>query len=494
MHRFNSNTHAGSAPSGSGDRRSIPGRAIRPKNPPPPELQASRYVGLRLVNDLLAHRDFPGHAGLLWSDYREALRAQVRLLTRPSPKQGRSIGTMTNDLAFAVERDTRGRSRLASAAAAASGAVIAGTLVTADGGFFPGSWRAATLCFCALAGIGLLIPERVTVHTGELGLVAALAALAAWIGLSALWSDDRGTSFLELERAVVYPLGVGALVLLAGRRLIPAVLIGIVAAVVAVAAYSVIADHEQASLQGPVGYANALGILCAMGLLLTLGFVLERRGLRLRALALVVAIPLVAALVATGSRGAAVALVATIPSRRTAIAVALLLAAAVVTAVAIRGVDIGDRPYYWRAALEQFTEAPLGGTGAGTFARHWPEHRPRDPGVLDTPDVLDAHSLYLESLAELGPAGLALVLLAFGLPLALRRRDALSAAVLPAYLAYLVHAGLDWDWEMPAVTLFGLACGVALVAGSGRRIRVAGVARLAVLLALVAAATIEAVR
>src|SRR6266508_1361348 len=407
MHRFNSNTHAGSAPSGSGDRRSIPGRAIRPKNPPPPELQASRYVGLRLVNDLLAHRDFPGHAGLLWSDYREALRAQVRLLTRPSPKQGRSIGTMTNDLAFAVERDTRGRSRLASAAAAASGAVIAGTLVTADGGFFPGPWRAATLCFCALAGIGLLIPERVTVHTGELGLVAALAALAAWIGLSALWSDDRGTSLLELERAVVYPLGVGALVLLAGRRLIPAVLIGIVAAVVAVAACSVIAEREQASLQGPVGYANALGILCAMGLLLTLGFVLERRGLRLRALALVVAIPLVAALVATGSRGAAV--------------------------------------------------------------------------------VLDAHSLYLESLAELGPAGLALVLLAFGLPLALRRRDALSAAVLPAYLAYLVHAGLDWDWEMPAVTLFGLACGVALVAGSGRRIRVAGVARLAVLLALVAA-------
>jgi hypothetical protein len=214
-----------------------------------------------------------------------------------------------------------------------------------------------------------------------------------------------------------------------------------------------------------------------MGLLLTLGFVLERRGLRLRALAVAAAIPLVAALVATGSRGAAVALVAglvaTIPSRRTAIAVALLLAAAVATAVAVRGVDIGDRPYYWRAALHQFTEAPVGGTGAGTFARH---------------------CLYVESLAEVGPVGLALVLLAFGLPLALRRRDALSAAVLPAYLAYLVHAGLDWDWEMPAVTLFGLACGVALVAGSGRRIRVDGVLRAAVLLALVAAAAREALR
>ena len=32
------------------------------------------------------------------------------------------------------------------------------------------------------------------------------------------------------------------------------------------------------------------------------------------------------------------------------------------------------------------------------------------------------------------------------------------------FAAYLVHTGLDWDWEMPAVTLTGLLCGVGLLA------------------------------
>jgi len=31
-----------------------------------------------------------------------------------------------------------------------------------------------------------------------------------------------------------------------------------------------------------------------------------------------------------------------------------------------------------------------------------------------------------------------------------------------------VHAGLDWDWEMPATTLAGLALAAALI-GNARR-------------------------
>jgi hypothetical protein len=31
-----------------------------------------------------------------------------------------------------------------------------------------------------------------------------------------------------------------------------------------------------------------------------------------------------------------------------------------------------------------------------------------------------------------------------------------------AYLAFLVHAGIDWDWE-PAVTLAALGCAAALL-------------------------------
>ena len=33
-----------------------------------------------------------------------------------------------------------------------------------------------------------------------------------------------------------------------------------------------------------------------------------------------------------------------------------------------------------------------------------------------------------------------------------------ASAALAGSVAYLVHAGLDWDWEMPAVTVAGIAC------------------------------------
>jgi hypothetical protein len=75
--------------------------------------------------------------------------------------------------------------------------------------------------------------------------------------------------------------------------------------------------------------------------------------------------------------------------------------------------------------------------------------------------ALDAHSLYLETLAELGPIGLCL--LAAFLLYPLRRTVAHRSlpcvpAAAGATIAFLVHAGLDWDWEMPAVVVAGLAC------------------------------------
>ena len=59
-------------------------------------------------------------------------------------------------------------------------------------------------------------------------------------------------------------------------------------------------------------------------------------------------------------------------------------------------------------------------------------------------NVRDAHSLYLEILAELGPIGLALLVTALVVPLvALWRVRAWAPAATPAaaYLAWLVHAG-----------------------------------------------------
>src|SRR5262249_19535184 len=86
---------------------------------------------------------------------------------------------------------------------------------------------------------------------------------------------------------------------------------------------------------------------------------------------------------------------------------------------------------------------------------------------------LDAHSLYLETFAELGLVGLLLVCaLATPVVVALRgRASETTAAALGGAIAYLVHAGLDWDWEMPAVTTVGIACIAATMSPADSSIR-----------------------
>jgi hypothetical protein len=114
----------------------------------------------------------------------------------------------------------------------------------------------------------------------------------------------------------------------------------------------------------------------------------------------------------------------------------------------------------WRIAWRDREDHPVLGSGAGTFERYWLRHRPLEGNVHD------AHSLYFETLAELGPPGLALLLFALAVPLAAAvraRRHPLVPATFAAYVAYVAHAGVDWDWEMPAVTMTGLLCGAALL-------------------------------
>ena len=52
-----------------------------------------------------------------------------------------------------------------------------------------------------------------------------------------------------------------------------------------------------------------------------------------------------------------------------------------------------------------------------------------------------------------------MLLLALGVPLSAVRRARSSpfgSVALAAYVAFLVHASIDWDWEMPAMTLTAL--------------------------------------
>lgn len=114
----------------------------------------------------------------------------------------------------------------------------------------------------------------------------------------------------------------------------------------------------------------------------------------------------------------------------------------------------------WRIAWDGVAAHPLGGLGSGGYEQYWLQHR---PSILK---VRDAHSLYLETLAELGPAGLALLLLVLAAPIAAAvraRRQPLVPVAFGAYVAYLLHAGADWDWELAGVTLTALLCGVALI-------------------------------
>ena len=129
-------------------------------------------------------------------------------------------------------------------------------------------------------------------------------------------------------------------------------------------------------------------------------------------------------------------------------------------------VSSAGRAEYWQVAWQDFRRHPLLGSGAGTFELAWD----RDRHTIY--DALDAHSLYIEVLGELGLVGLLLIAGAFLTPLLALRRvrpTPLVAAAVGAYVAFVLHAGLDWDWEMPAVTLAGLACGSALLVAARDR-------------------------
>jgi hypothetical protein len=153
------------------------------------------------------------------------------------------------------------------------------------------------------------------------------------------------------------------------------------------------------------------------------------------------------------------------------------------------------RVQYWRAAFDGFRRAPIKGTGAGTYQFDWWRYR----SVPQT--VTEAHSLYLQALGETGIIGLILILAALlpllaGLVTRLRGPQRPIVGGLVACLAgWLIHAGLDWDWQMAAVTLWLFAvAGLALArpAAPPRRNPLGVVARAALGMLLIAAASVPA--
>lgn len=126
----------------------------------------------------------------------------------------------------------------------------------------------------------------------------------------------------------------------------------------------------------------------------------------------------------------------------------------------------------WVSALHAFSSSPIGGIGAGTFQFWWAAH-----GSLFS-YVINAHSLYFETLAETGAVGAALLalLLGAGLVGTLRRMRgagaharAQQAAIAASLVAFLAAAGADWVWQIPAIPVVFLLLVCAGAAGNARR-------------------------
>jgi O-Antigen ligase len=116
---------------------------------------------------------------------------------------------------------------------------------------------------------------------------------------------------------------------------------------------------------------------------------------------------------------------------------------------------------FWSAAVDEFETRPVVGRGAGSYEAWWAEH------ASFSYFVRDAHSLYAETLGELGLMGLGLLVAALGGGLVvaasrLRRRSkamrSLTAGFAAAFVAFLFAAAIDWAWELTVIAVVGFLC------------------------------------
>lgn len=118
----------------------------------------------------------------------------------------------------------------------------------------------------------------------------------------------------------------------------------------------------------------------------------------------------------------------------------------------------------WRVAWHEVRGHPVVGQGAGTFANTWALNRP------NTEQVQNAHSVYIETLDELGIVGFVLlvgtilVVLVGTVIRARGRHRPLYAAIFAVLLAWALETGIDWDWQMPVITVIFFALGGAALA------------------------------
>jgi hypothetical protein len=312
----------------------------------------------------------------------------------------------------------------------------------------------------ALAAMGAVLCVRIAGDTRRSPALRALAAAGtALLGLG-LW--------LSFSRGALAAVAVGLLALALAaptRAQLRAIALGLAAAA-PVAAATVVLDGVRAyagslgsrEAEGLVMLALLAGAMAAAGVAQLVLARRERAGTHATTpAALPRRAPLLAGLAVLVVLGAIVA--GGIHERRSGGTPAVGA-----TTKRLSSVDT-NRYAYWRVALDTFAAHPLLGDGSRSFEVDWLQRR----DIADP--ARDAHSLYIETAAELGLAGLAALALFLGAAglaavRAWRLDPGLAAGPIAAVCVWLFHAALDWDWEMPAVSLVAVVLIGALAAWS----------------------------
>jgi len=129
-----------------------------------------------------------------------------------------------------------------------------------------------------------------------------------------------------------------------------------------------------------------------------------------------------------------------------------------------------SRYQLWSAAVRENESKPLTGTGSGSFEFWWARDGDTDETVRDT------HSLYLQTLGELGIVGFVLIIAflatifiggARRLLAAPSRDRSLYAAAIAGFSALCITAVFDWMWQIPALPVAALLLASILVMRAG---------------------------
>ncbi len=276
----------------------------------------------------------------------------------------------------------------------------------------------------ALVLVGYLI--RLFAAGEPLALPAPLGWLAAFtliVLVSTLASPDLAASIPKTLRYLLFASFFFLYVqLVRTREAVRASLRALLASLSAASMWALFTFLTQGYglASGPVGDPNDFGYLLATALPLALYLIAQDR--RYRTLWVLATLPIVAALLATLSRGALVGMLALVVwavwTRRVPIGGLLAAGAAsmaiLVLALAFWGPLIGERVQakgkvatanvqsreaLWRGAIRMAGDRPLLGIGPGRFGDASPEYVIDEVIKLEEPVV---HNSYLEVLAELG--------------------------------------------------------------------------------------------